>query len=139
VDPSGAEQCDQGDLNADDTYGVCSTECEFGPRCGDGTQQADDGEECDNTLNTASYDGCGPMCKLAPYCGDGITQPAREGCDDGTELNTGEYGGCTDDCQLAPFCGDNHLDVDEGEQCDDGNRNNFDGCSTSCQNEAVPI
>jgi cysteine-rich repeat protein len=35
----------------------------------------------------------------------------------------------------AAFCGDNTLDVEFGEQCDDGNRIGGDGCDRSCQTE----
>ena len=33
------------------------------------------------------------------------------------------------------MCGDFHLDVDIGEECDDGNLDNGDGCSSSCKLE----
>jgi MYXO-CTERM domain-containing protein len=36
----------------------------------------------------------------------------------------------------APACGDGR--VDAGEQCDDGNTHDDDGCSATCQNEAPP-
>ena len=36
----------------------------------------------------------------------------------------------------AAFCGDGKLD--QGEQCDDGNNLNGDGCSSVCQKECVP-
>jgi cysteine-rich repeat protein len=56
---------------------------------------------------------------------------------------TGNRGGWTVDdfCIVAtnaaaPFCGDGH--VDAGEQCDDHNTNNGDGCSATCQNEPPP-
>jgi len=35
-----------------------------------------------------------------------------------------------------PVCGDGH--VDAGEQCDDGNTTNGDGCSATCQTESPP-
>jgi len=35
-----------------------------------------------------------------------------------------------------PKCGDRH--IDPGEQCDDGNNINGDGCSSTCQEEVVP-
>ena len=35
-----------------------------------------------------------------------------------------------------PFCGDGN--VDEGEQCDDGNNTNGDGCSNDCKIETPP-
>ncbi|MFH0874064.1 MAG: DUF4215 domain-containing protein [Candidatus Komeilibacteria bacterium] len=34
-----------------------------------------------------------------------------------------------------PVCGDTH--IDEGEQCDDGNTTNGDGCNSRCQNEQL--
>lgn len=33
------------------------------------------------------------------------------------------------------MCGDFHLDVDIGEECDDGNLDNGDGCSSTCKRE----
>ncbi len=38
--------------------------------------------------------------------------------------------------QLEPSCGDGH--VDAGEECDDGNTIDGDGCSATCRNEADP-
>ncbi|MFH0873649.1 MAG: DUF4215 domain-containing protein [Candidatus Komeilibacteria bacterium] len=52
------------------------------------------------------------------------------------------YGGslaytCTIACsEYTPVCGDTHKDA--GEQCDDGNIKNGDGCSSSCQIEIPP-
>jgi len=40
------------------------------------------------------------------------------------------------DCNDEPACGDGHLDA--GEQCDDGNTMNGDGCSAMCQPEPPP-
>ena len=34
-----------------------------------------------------------------------------------------------------PVCGDTLLDPDSGESCDDGNTENGDGCSSTCQIE----
>lgn len=39
------------------------------------------------------------------------------------------------DDQPLCFCGDGKLD--RGEQCDDGNRDDRDGCSSRCQNEVI--
>lgn len=38
---------------------------------------------------------------------------------------------------VGPYCGDNHLD--EGEQCDDGNNEDYDGCSATCTIEKPQI
>jgi len=58
-------------------------------------------------------------------CGDGLVV-CGEQCDVGGESAT-----CDADCTL-PQCGDGTLNVTAGEQCDDGNRNPFDGCSNDC-------
>jgi hypothetical protein len=42
---AGKEDCDNGDNNNDVLYGGCSTQCTYGPRCGDAKLQ--DSEECD--------------------------------------------------------------------------------------------
>src|SRR5262245_28237945 len=36
-----------------------------------------------------------------------------------------------------PACGNGILDLDQGEQCDDGNTTAGDGCDPNCQNEIV--
>lgn len=38
-----------------------------------------------------------------------------------------------------PFCGNAIVDQNQGEQCDDGNLNNGDGCSSLCLIEAPPV
>jgi cysteine-rich repeat protein len=43
---------------------------------------------------------------------------------------------CTSSSNNQPACGDGI--VDSGEQCDDGNTNNGDGCSSTCQTEGPP-
>ncbi len=42
-------------------------------------------------------------------------------------------GGACDDATPTPLCGDSM--IEPGEQCDDGNANSGDGCSSSCQLE----
>jgi fibro-slime domain-containing protein len=86
---TGAEECDCGRDAAsmskdpscggkinDGTYGGCTTECKYGPYCGDGTLDAAAGEECDNgsranNMTNGNKDGCAPGCKYPHYCGDG--------------------------------------------------------------------
>jgi fibro-slime domain-containing protein len=111
------EECDDGDaatdtdgiLNTDGVYGGCSTECKFGPFCGDG----------------ALFDGINPAT-MQPY----------EQCDKGRD-NVGVYGtigGCSPSCQLTPACGDGIIDSAFGETCDDGANNGMSGssCSMAC-------
>lgn len=70
----------------------------------------------------------------APICGDGI-KTKNEACDDGK--NTGGYGLCAPGCVLGPRCGDGVVQADQGERCDDGNLVSGDGCSSTCQTDAV--
>jgi len=62
---------------------------------------------------------------LVPICGNGIIQEG-ELCDD-----AGESANCDVDCTPAE-CGDDVVNVAAGEQCDDGNGFNGDGCRANC-------
>lgn len=129
-----------------------------------GNRQLDSGEQCDDG-NSQQGDGCNGACNLEPNfactsvgsacvstiaCGDGVVA-GTEACDDGnlaaddgcSASCTPEQGfGCTTDsngssnCILTPTaaCGDSTVSF--GEQCDDGNLVDSDGCSASCQVEA---
>lgn len=66
-----------------------------------------------------------------PICGDGI-KTKNEACDDGT--NEGGYGKCGPNCQLGPRCGDGVVQSEQGEECDDGNLVDGDGCTPACKN-----
>jgi fibro-slime domain-containing protein len=102
------EECDDGANNMNGAYGACSTECKFGPFCGDGI--LDDpatvpgsAEECDlGRMNNAIYGmpgGCSAGCLNAHYCGDGFLDAAfGEACDQGA--NNSDDGQCTTACQL---------------------------------------
>jgi cysteine-rich repeat protein len=133
------EICDQGENNATESpapYGKCSSDCKSrGGYCGDGHHDADQGELCDDGNNRSVYgvSGCAPECKLPAFCGDGEVQSKFEACDDG--VNDGGYGECAPGCVLGPHCGDGKRD--SGEQCDDGNRMNNDGCNVNCVSESI--
>jgi cysteine-rich repeat protein len=43
--------------------------------------------------------------------------------------------GCSSVCRVEHYCGDGSTDA--GEQCDDGNLKNSDGCSANCTIEKV--
>ena len=141
------------------TPGVRCVETRF---CGDGL--LDVPEQCDDG-NSQPGDGCSGGCQIEPNyacstpgqpcessikCGDGIVS-GNEACDDG---NTSADDGCAADCMAVnpgwncpppptggacveapvPMCGDARLD--SGEECDDGNTGDADGCSAACGVEA---
>ncbi len=146
------EECDDGNLVDGD---VCQSSC-LNPVCGDGVQWMA-GEECDDG-NVVDGDGCQSTC-LNPVCGDSVhRRPAGEECDDG---NLVDGDGCQSTCPTwrsaataswmparsattatrptvtaatrtasIPVCGDGVLDA--GEECDDGNLVDGDGCRNSC-------
>ncbi len=124
------EECDLGADNGNDACGACTTECKFGPRCGDGTSALDCGEECDDGVNVGGYNQCDVGCKLGPRCGDGVAQDEfGEQCDDGP--NNGMPGGCTAGCGVPAFCGDGV--AQPPEECDNGiNDNSYGSCSPDC-------
>ena len=85
---------------------------------------------------------------LAVACGDAGGNPGFDdpglgddggsggvgGDDHGGEGGQGGEGGEPDPGPV-PFCGDGL--IDEGEQCDDGNDEDGDGCSSACEEEVV--
>jgi fibro-slime domain-containing protein len=132
--------------------------------CGDGVVQTSIGEQCDDG-NAIPGDGCSGVCRIEPgnvcptagqpcvrlwICGNGKVDPG-EACDDG---NTASGDGCSSACTVEPgytcpnangsggpcikaqpnTCGDSILGGTE--QCDDGNTNSGDGCSSTCKVEA---
>ncbi|HYC57411.1 MAG TPA: DUF4215 domain-containing protein [Candidatus Binatia bacterium] len=97
------------------------------PFCGDGTTQADIGEECDDG-NRTSCDGCDYNCTL-PVCGNAVGCAGAEECDDGDD-QSGD--GCSPACELE-YCGDGTVHAGLGELCDDGNNTSGDGCSSNCE------
>jgi cysteine-rich repeat protein len=133
------ELCDDGEANASEDpppYGRCGSDCNSrGGYCGDGQVDEAAGEACDDGNNRSVYGpvGCAPGCKLPAFCGDGEVQSKFEQCDDGE--NTGAYGKCAASCVLGPRCGDGETQGDE--ECDDGNRQNYDGCNVNCAVEVV--
>jgi hypothetical protein len=98
VDSVFGEQCDNGPDNSDTAYRGCTTQCKFGPSCGDGIVNGS--EECDDGVNTGKYGdktGCGPGCLKPHFCGDGHWDSLfGEKCDNGPENGHGQ---CTEVCE----------------------------------------
>ncbi|MFC1599892.1 hypothetical protein ACFL3T_02585 [Patescibacteria group bacterium] len=129
---NGSDICDGNAIND-----VCQT---LGMGFTDGTLA------CNSTCDDYNTSGC-------TTCGDGNVDPGEE-CD-GNDLdqencpglgftggNLNCYANCTYDtsqCNGAPIeiCGNNV--IDPGEECDDGDRLNGDGCDENCMNEPDPV
>ncbi len=126
------EECDDGNSSNTDT---CTNMC-MDADCGDGYVQGD--EECDDG-DTDNTDGCSNDCTL-PACGDGILQE-NEGCEvdsDGVILTHGgnDPAGVTCDTATctASTCGTNgEVNTSAGEECDDGDDLDTNGCTTRCR------
>ncbi|MBO4351547.1 MAG: DUF4215 domain-containing protein [Proteobacteria bacterium] len=143
------EACDDGNTEGGDGCAADCSEVEAGFSCdfpgmecipeGCGNNVVDEGEECDAGTLSAPYGPgeCTESCKTAHYCGDGLLDDIDvangEECDDG--LDSSEYyNGCSTECKLVNYCGDGMVQPDN-EQCDDGNKDDGDGCSAKCEIE----
>lgn len=101
---TGSEECDLGPMNEDGVYGGCTTQCKFGPFCGDGVVDAPV-EACDagkdNGIN-ANYNGtgCKRSCQVPARCGDGVVDSAAgEQCDDGPKNSDDKNAACDTQCK----------------------------------------
>jgi uncharacterized protein (TIGR03382 family) len=106
----------------------------------------DDGDGLQSALDCAQYDagsysiivsGSGAVGEYKLHvrdcgapCGDAMVNGAEE-CDDGEESAT-----CDADC-TSVACGDDVTNATAGEECDDGNTEDGDGCSAACTVEAA--
>ena len=126
----GSEQCDDGPLNSDEAPDKCRLDCTL-PKCGDRVIDVKRAEECDDGVNNSDRlpNACRSTCKH-PVCGDHVIDTdLGETCDAGTANSDIAPNSCRSDCHL-PFCGDKVMD--RGEECDDGNAADDDGCSGRC-------
>jgi cysteine-rich repeat protein len=125
----GDEACDDGNfINGD----ACLTTC-LVARCGDGVIRGGL-EQCDDA-NQNNFDGCNNNCQLVgAVCGNGVRENT-EACDNGAQNSNVLADACRTNCTL-PDCGDGV--VDSGEECDDENLINGDGCSGVCLLQVIP-
>ncbi len=95
--------------------------------CGNGTVET--GEDCDPGPGGASTAACDADCSTVE-CGDGFFNAVAEQCDDGTDSQLCNGGTCK-----TSKCGDGYWNPLSGEECDDANLANGDGCSSLCKLE----
>jgi cysteine-rich repeat protein len=128
------EECDDGNTR---DFDGCSADCllERGT-CGDGVVEQALGEQCEPSTHDPSLPyGCDNTCHLILVsCGDGQLDPG-EACDQGPNNSNVPGAYCRTNCSFAR-CGDGIVDGLQGEECDDGNRVNGDGCSSDCKRES---
>jgi cysteine-rich repeat protein len=127
---------------------ACTDVCNHVAVCGD--EEVDPGEACDGgpccnancTLasSTKTCRAAASECDPAERCtGSAATCPVNAIIADGTQCN--DHSDCTtgDHCQSGLCkgtklpCGDGEIDAACGEKCDDGNLDDGDGCSRTCQ------
>ena len=94
-----------------------------------------------NNVGTINVAGCGNGIIGTGETCDGTAFGAIDSCTDYPEFSGGTLK-CTSSCQLdtsscikKPVCGNGILE--SGEACDDGNKINGDGCSSSCTKEVA--
>ena len=156
------EQCDKGALNSNTSvsgiaynltnYGTCREDCRPS-RCGDGvldTVKLYDGTEDPETIEECDCGAPGAYFEETKNQTTEVNGQIVSICvaDDGTELyNTISAQRavlCRPNCKISR-CGDGILDqikdesgnVISGEECDDGNFNDHDSCTTGCKFNVV--
>lgn len=127
---------------------ICLSGACVATSCGDGFVDEANGEQCEDGNETA-FDGCEPggctfTCVDASVCDDGLecngTETCSEAhtCEAGTMLAAGsactqaggDTGVCRGDNCVRAGCGNGVLDG--GEECDDSNEVDGDGCDADC-------
>lgn len=153
------------DVNTDDIAAGCTASClpagssEYYAVCGDlavGTgEDCDDGDAesndgCSATCQAEGTDVCAQVCSSTGNSCDADSD-CQETCDTATSLCTVSGDSCTTDADCTYYastcdftgtdcCGNGSAEYSSdgaGEECDDGNADDGDGCSSSCTNEGA--
>ena len=128
------EECDDGWKNSNTNW--CMMDCTINPSfrkddkgnwvkkyCGDGVVDTDLGETCDDGNNGAG-DGCDPLCNVEQFFECSKNDKQKSECKPI----------CGDGVWLSERVLDNKL-KNIAEACDDGNKENDDGCNSNCEVE----
>lgn len=130
---------------------ICVAQACVAARCGDGIvtspEQCDDGAAngtagdgctsgCTYVCSNAAADcGVAPACQMYTCTASHTCQVAADPMQDGMSCGTGMV--CSAGACVAATAGCGNGIRDPGEQCDDGNTTNLDGCDASCKFEQV--
>jgi cysteine-rich repeat protein len=113
VDTATGEDCEDGNATAGDGCFNCRFECRANPDCDD-KDPCNGAETCDQSVATRR------MCRAGTPPGPGIACTPEAG---GT-------GSCANGTCIRAGCGNSV--VEAGEECDDGNADDADGCTRAC-------
>ena len=149
--------CGDGRCSGNETAAFCPDDCGSVGSCGDGVcSSLESCSDCESDCGVCPPPPPSGGCNNNGVCNAGedcVTCPSDcAGKLDGKKSNrfccgdTGANGAsCSafEQCQSAACgvqaCGDGSLDLLEGEECDDGNLVNGDGCSAVCTVEPQPL
>ncbi len=128
------ERCDAGAANGNGPGSTCTTSCKPYMPCGDGIIDEVRGETCDEGASmNRCQDGSSCNCNIMTWGTPIDGKPYSFGCcADGSECRVRTTPTCPQNCGV-PLCGNGFTDA--GEQCEDSNRLDGDGCSHLCQLE----
>ena len=134
------EQCDDdNEINGDG----CSEYCQLEEANCFGIPTVDCGDYAYQDLGCALEPPvCGDVATGGSNCGPGGDDSCYDcvlggNCGNLNEVQCGEMDGlgCTWSLGDASYCGDGTRDITFGEECDDGNQANNDGCTSGCKTE----
>ncbi len=143
----GGDAGDAGEVDPDTQDADADAGAGDEPFCPDGIVQQEAGEACDDG-NFFDNDGCTSLCELTceedAHCDDGNPCNGEEACnaqnycEDGSDPEDGESCGprksCFQGLCLDDVCGDTLVNEEGlGEECDDGNAIDDDGCTAECR------